>query len=179
MKTLTKHLISAAFLASFAWTVPALSDDTNPLLDTRTLIGELTPVTGEVRFVNLHIPFKLNSAALTPEAEKQLTYLGEALQSPELSGLEVSVNGHTDASGSADYNMALSERRAQSVRDYLLGNFNLTAELLTAKGFGETRLLDSESPNAARNRRVEIVTTRPVNEEGGDVPVEGATQAIN
>lgn len=177
MKTSLKRFCAATVLAVCAGSLPALAEDANPLLDTRTLIGELTPVTGEISFVNLHIPFKLNSAALTPDARKQLGYLGEALQSPALSGLEVGVFGHTDASGSAEYNLSLSEKRAQAVRDFLLQHYELDESLLTAKGYGEARLLDSDNPTASRNRRVEIVTTRPIDED--EAPVEGATQAIN
>lgn len=177
MKKTTRSLIAALVLAVGGWSLPALSEDANPVLDTRRLIGELTPVTGDIGFVNLHIPFMLNSASLTPEAERQLTYLGEALLSPQLAGLTVSVNGHTDASGTAEYNQALSERRARAVRSFLLQNFQLDAVLLTTKGFGERQLLDNENPTAPRNRRVEIVTTRPTANE--DRPVEGSTQVVN
>lgn len=177
MKTISRRLLAATAFAVAAWCGPVQAGDSNPLLDTRTLIGKLTPVTGEISYVNLHIPFKLNSADLTGEAETQLTYLGEALQSPELAGLEIGIFGHTDASGSAMYNMALSDQRAQTVRQFLLEKFDLQEARLTAKGYGEDRLLDSEHPNAAKNRRVEIVTTRPVDPD--NTTVEGDTQAIN
>ncbi|MCB1832791.1 MAG: OmpA family protein, partial [Geminicoccaceae bacterium] len=67
------------------------------------------------------------------------------------------VQGHTDSTGATDYNQGLSERRAQSVLDYLTGK-GVEAERLTAVGFGENRPIASNDTEEGRaqNRRVEI-----------------------
>ncbi len=69
----------------------------------------------------------------------------------------IRVEAHTDSTGSDDYNQALSERRAQSVRDYLVGQ-GVSASVLETEGFGETRPIDSNdtAEGRARNRRVEL-----------------------
>jgi len=72
---------------------------------------------------------------------------------------KVEIQGHTDAVGSEAYNMTLSERRATAVRNYLLGNFDLSALQLTAKGYGESDPIASNETDEgrARNRRVQFV----------------------
>ena len=133
-------------------------------LDSRTLIGQLTPVTGETAVTNLYIPFELSSARLSSDAIRQLDHLGEALTSPELSGLQIELRGHTDASGRARDNLQLSDKRAKAVLRYLLTMFDITPNRISARGYGEERLLNSLMPNASENRRVEVVTTRPIKE---------------
>ena len=71
---------------------------------------------------------------------------------------KVEVIGHTSATGSANYNQTLSERRAQSVKDMLVSNFQISPEVLVPVGKGESVLLDLEDTPQAHslNRRVEI-----------------------
>ena len=174
---ITKSAFSLLLLAGIALAgPPVFAQESRHVIESRDLIGQLIPVTGDVAVVNLQIPFQIGSAALTDQARSQLDQLGMALESAELGAMDVGLFGHTDASGSANYNLALSERRAQSVRDYLLAHFRLAPEKLTARGYGEQRLLDPERPNAALNRRVEVVTTRPVMDQPAE---DGGTQAIN
>ncbi|NRR91342.1 OmpA family protein [Winogradskyella undariae] len=68
-----------------------------------------------------------------------------------------SLEGHTDSDGSKSSNQALSERRANAVRDYLIAN-GISADRLTAAGFGETTPIASNSTSAGKkeNRRVEV-----------------------
>ena len=105
--------------------------------------------------VDLYIPFEFNSARLMPEAEKQLSELGDALGGDSLAVYGFEIAGHTDASGTADYNLSLSERRAEAVMHYLLDR-GVSAERLKAIGYGEERLLHEDRPMDAANRRVEI-----------------------
>jgi outer membrane protein OmpA-like peptidoglycan-associated protein len=75
-------------------------------------------------------------------------------------GLQLSIEGHTDSVGTDDYNQQLSERRAESVRSFLVQN-GVPAGTITAKGFGESQPVASND-NAAgrqRNRRVEMVVS--------------------
>jgi OOP family OmpA-OmpF porin len=70
----------------------------------------------------------------------------------------VEVAGHTDSVGSEEYNMGLSDRRANSVKDYLISQ-GITATRLTARGYGESQPVASNDTDAGRaqNRRVELI----------------------
>ncbi len=123
--------------------------------------GEVTPppgATGSGVLPDLRILFPFNSAALTPEATRQLDELGRALQSNELAAFRFEVAGHTDASGPDGYNVDLSERRADAVTVYLERDHGIEPRRLEARGYGKSHLLDAANPVSARNRRVEIVT---------------------
>ena len=109
------------------------------------------------RAIDLEVPFKLDSADLTEVARHQLDALAEAMLAPELARSRFLIAGHTDATGDAEYNKGLSERRAAAVMNYLVENHDISALRLLAAGFGEERLKNTAQPDAAENRRVEIV----------------------
>jgi outer membrane protein OmpA-like peptidoglycan-associated protein len=100
------------------------------------------------------VTFELNSAVLTPEAVTNLKQVAVALIDPRLSGARFAVEGFTDASGSEAYNNGLSEKRAQSVTEFLMAE-GVPAERLMAVGFGETKPRVSD-PYDPINRRVEM-----------------------
>ena len=106
--------------------------------------------------VDLNVQFNFNSAELTPTAKHLLTTLANALRSDSLSPYSFMVEGHTDASGSDQYNQTLSERRAAAVREFLTSQSGVATEKLSAIGMGESELLDPSQPEDARNRRVRI-----------------------
>ena len=106
--------------------------------------------------INLTIEFEYNSDRPTPGGEKQLVALGDALKDASLNQFRFMLAGHTDARGSDDYNLQLSERRAIAVQRYLLGK-QIEPARLSVVGFGKKRLLDAGNPESPRNRRVEIV----------------------
>ena len=108
--------------------------------------------------INMQINFEYNSAEIAGSSTKTMATLAKALASPQLEGRRFTVVGHTDASGSASYNKALSDRRAAAVRRYLIDS-GIDAGRLRAVGKGESDLLNSGDPNAAENRRVEIQAT--------------------
>lgn len=106
--------------------------------------------------VVLDIKFEFNSSKLSTSAISQLTELGEALTSNELSSGSFEISGHTDSSGSAIYNKNLSLKRAISVEQHLLNEFNIDRSKLTAHGHGEEKPLFATDPANGANRRVEI-----------------------
>lgn len=106
--------------------------------------------------IDLEIYFDYNSAAISPRAVASLTTLGRALTDPQLRGSVFLVGGHTDARGGEEYNLGLSERRAQAVKDYLVQKFRITDDTLVVAGFGEEQLKNKAVPYAAQNRRVQI-----------------------
>ena len=107
--------------------------------------------------VDLEINFDYNSASVSPQAEPQLHSLGKALTSGELTGAVFMLGGHTDAKGPDGYNQNLSERRAETVKKFLMETYKIPAENLVSAGYGETDLKNKADPNAAENRRVQVV----------------------
>ncbi len=95
---------------------------------------------------------------LKPGAREKLAKVsGIILAHP---GLKIAVEGHTDSVGGDDYNMKLSENRANSVRTYLVSQ-GLASDSVTAQGFGKTQPVADNSTAAGRqqNRRVELVVS--------------------
>jgi len=109
--------------------------------------------------VNLYVNFEFNSAELTSDARITLDQLGTALRDPRLAGFSFMIAGHTDAVGGAEFNQRLSERRAESVRNYLIAQFGIPAERLAFKGYGKTQLLDPDHPEDGVNRRVQVINS--------------------
>ena len=106
--------------------------------------------------LSLLIQFDFNSAKVKPESQQALSNLAQALQSKDLLASTFAVEGHTDGAGRADYNMKLSQQRADAVRSYLASNGVLDSRL-NAVGKGSTELANTADPLAADNRRVRIV----------------------
>jgi OOP family OmpA-OmpF porin len=111
----------------------------------------------EVPAINLSISFEFDSARLTPEGSVLVGNLGRALKDPRLTGQKFRIEGHTDGRGSDTYNQALSERRADAVRHELVTLHGVEASRIEAIGFGKLRLLDAANPEAAVNRRVQVI----------------------
>jgi outer membrane protein OmpA-like peptidoglycan-associated protein len=78
---------------------------------------------------------------------------------PDLKGSTFIVAGHTDAAGSEAYNQDLSERRADSIKRYLVDKAGIPATDLVTVGYGKTMLKDPANPLAEANRRVQVVNT--------------------
>ena len=83
--------------------------------------------------------------------------LGRALSDPGLKGSTFVVAGHTDAAGSDGYNQDLSERRADSIKRYLVETFAIPAGNLVTVGYGKTKPKNPGDPMDAANRRVQVV----------------------
>lgn len=118
-------------------------------------ITEKDPLTG----VNLQVEFDFDKWDIRPDAAKILDELGKALTTPELKGNRFTLRGHTDNVGTEEYNMRLSLRRANSVKDYLAKKFGINPKTLTPKGYGESMPVASNDTDQGRqlNRRVEVV----------------------
>ena len=102
-----------------------------------------------------NITFDYNSSQIKPQAFTALNDLAATLS--KFDKTRIIIAGHTDSQGSADYNQRLSERRAYSVRNYLIDQ-GVAAYRMRAIGYGETRPIASNDTEEgrAKNRRVEI-----------------------
>lgn len=107
--------------------------------------------------VDLSVPFAFDSAELTPQGTAALTALGTALKDPSLSTAKFRIAGHTDGKGADAYNQALSERRAEVARRFLVDRGGVDPARLSAIGFGPRQLYDAGNPAAAANRRVQVI----------------------
>lgn len=109
--------------------------------------------------IDLEINFDYNSDRISARSLPSVQALGRALANPELKGSTFIVAGHTDAAGSDIYNQDLSERRADSIKHYLVEKSGIPAADLVTVGYGKTKLKDPANPLAEVNRRVQVVNT--------------------
>jgi len=128
-----------------------LLDQLNSILQTRDSVRGL--------IVNMSdVLFDTGSSTLKTGAREKLAKIsGILLAHP---GLTLQIEGHTDSVGSDDFNQQLSERRSDSVRDFLAEE-GVPVSSMTAKGFGKTQpVASNDSPEGRqRNRRVELVVS--------------------
>ncbi|SHN67204.1 OmpA family protein [Bradyrhizobium erythrophlei] len=107
--------------------------------------------------IDLDIQFEYNSAKISQASLPAVQELGKALSNPAFKGSTFVVAGHTDAIGGESFNQDLSERRADTIKQYLSAKFGIAGSDLVAVGYGKTRLKDPNAPAAAVNRRVQVV----------------------
>ncbi|MBV9560520.1 MAG: OmpA family protein [Bradyrhizobium sp.] len=107
--------------------------------------------------IDLEITFNYNSADISAKSLPSVQALGRALTSADLKGSTFIVAGHTDAAGGDAYNQDLSERRADSIKHYLMQNYGIAASDLVTVGYGKSKLKDPSQPLAEVNRRVQVV----------------------
>ena len=102
---------------------------------------------------NSKINFKRNSGKIRAEGKKVLDKVAKLLEGKE--NILIEIQGHTDAGGKEKINLWISQARADGVKKYLIKK-GIKANIITAEGFGEKRLLLPKTPYDPSNRRVEI-----------------------
>jgi len=104
--------------------------------------------------IKLNIAFAHNSSIVKPALVDDIQRLADFMK--EYTNTSVEIEGHSSATGSADYNLMLSKKRADAVKSILVNKFDIEASRLTSKGYGQTQLLSTENTLAAHkiNRRV-------------------------
>ena len=119
-----------------------------------------TPIKKEKAIVEkgratLNIQFDTNKAVVKDQYNAELVELADIMR--KYPDLRVMIEGHTDNVGNDDLNMMLSQKRADSVKNYLVTKFGIDASHLDAKGYGETRPIVDNNTKEGRqkNRRVE------------------------
>ncbi len=110
----------------------------------------------ELEAVSFAINFEFGSAALTPASQALLSKVAEVIAEDEaLRKAAFFIDGHTDAVGAAQDNQVLGQARAAATASHLLADVDFALSL-RVRSFGEAQLLNSDDPNSALNRRVEI-----------------------
>ena len=104
--------------------------------------------------VRLNVEFEFNKDVVLAIYGDQLDAIAAAMKAHE--DIDLVLEGHTDSSGSDDYNMSLSDRRAKAVKAKLVSDYGIPAERVSAMGYGETKPAASNETDdgRARNRRV-------------------------
>ena len=118
---------------------------------------EITAAAKDKPNIDLTITFDYNSADISAKSLPEVQKLGRALTNDDLKGSTFLLAGHTDAAGSDNYNQDLSERRADSIKRYLMDNFHIASTDLVTVGYGKSKLKDPAQPLAEVNRRVQVV----------------------
>jgi len=110
-----------------------------------------------------NLTFEFGKADIKKESYPYLNELADTLIKAQNWTLEI--HGHTDDRGSDDFNIKLSKKRADSVKNYLVMK-GVLPETITTKGFGKSKPLvpNDSDENRQKNRRVEFIITKPNNE---------------
>ncbi|MGB9313261.1 MAG: OmpA family protein, partial [Candidatus Acidiferrales bacterium] len=105
--------------------------------------------------------FQTGKYALSSDAQLKLAKLSGIIQAHP--GLNLAIEGYTDTTGTADFNMTLSQQRSDTVRTFLITQ-GLSPDSITSKGLGEADPIADNSTAAGRklNRRVEIIVSGQV-----------------
>jgi OOP family OmpA-OmpF porin len=140
----------------------ARDDDQNAVYVTRIRVAEseksiYDELTAKGRWVTQGILFDTGKSEIKPESTPTLKQIAATLK--QHSELKVEVQGHTDNVGKPDANLKLSQARADAVKQALITQYGVTADQLSAKGYGDTKpATDNKTAEGrANNRRVELV----------------------
>jgi len=107
--------------------------------------------------ITIAIQFDFDSARIRPDSFRAVGLMADALNHPYLQGYHFLIVGHTDAKGSREYNLKLSQERADAVRDALVNPFGIASARIETVGLGEEQLLNRSNPEASENRRVQLI----------------------
>jgi len=113
---------------------------------------------GKNATIDLTVNFDTDSDRIIGQARAQVLEIASALKNQSLKGQRVSIEGHTDSVGDAEYNVDLSYRRAIAVMKMLSESYDVNSSRLSVKGFGEEQPLSSNGTETGRalNRRVTL-----------------------
>ena len=106
----------------------------------------------------VEVQFDPDASTIRPESYQTLGRIADALCHSTLLRSGFLIVGRTDATGKREYNLTLSQKRADSIRDALVNTFKISSKRLQAIGLGEEQLQDAARPTAANNQQVQVVT---------------------
>lgn len=105
--------------------------------------------------ITLKVQFDTDKAVIKPKYHNDIKQVGDFLNKyPNATGV---IEGHTDNQGGAEYNLKLSQKRADAVRAYIIDKFGIAGDRLTAKGYGLTKPVadNATAEGRAKNRRID------------------------
>ncbi len=116
---------------------------------------------GKLAQFTIAIQFDFDSARIRPDSFRAVGLMADALNHPYLQGYRFLIVGHTDGKGNREYNLKLSQQRADAIREALINPFGIPAARIESVGLGEEQLLNAAKPEAAENRRVQLINIGP------------------
>ncbi len=116
----------------------------------------ISPLNIEPISISFPIKFDRNSSTLNPNSLTHLKQLGTLLNLEKMVNENIMIVGHTDSLGSDSHNLTLSKKRSQSVKDFLVSNYQIEPTRIKTSGKGESSTLPGKSGEASVNRRVEF-----------------------
>ncbi len=110
--------------------------------------------------VRLNIEFDFDKSDIRPRYHDELRTVGDYMN--KYPDVNMAIEGHTDSIGTDEYNQALSQRRVDSVKNYIVEKFNIDGKRIKATGYGESKPIADNSTDEGRqtNRRVEAVSIK-------------------
>jgi OOP family OmpA-OmpF porin len=105
----------------------------------------------------VEVDFAFNSDVINPSSYRTVGSIADALHNPMLLGYGILIVGHTDSVGGREYNLGLSQRRAEAIRAALIDPFGVNPNTMEAVGVGEEMLRDPAHPTSGVNRRVQLI----------------------
>jgi outer membrane protein OmpA-like peptidoglycan-associated protein len=139
----------------------ALRNLSDPSRANRINRAPLTTQLQKLAQLTIAVQFDFNSARISPASFRAVGLMADALYHPHLQGYRFLIVGHTDGKGSREYNLKLSQQRADAIREALINPFGIAPSRIEAVGLGEEQLLKPASPEAAENRRVQLINVGP------------------
>ncbi|MBT8146691.1 MAG: OmpA family protein, partial [Gammaproteobacteria bacterium] len=114
----------------------------------------------EVARIELEVYFDFDQSVVRPQYFDEIQEVADFME--QYDDVVVELEGHTDSMGSEEYNLGLSQRRADAVRQVLIDRFDIQGSRVSATGFGESRPIATNDTAAGRqqNRRVITVIVR-------------------
>jgi OmpA-OmpF porin, OOP family len=106
----------------------------------------------------VEVQFDPDSAIVRPQSYQTLGLIADALVRAAMLPYGFLIVGRTESAGRREFNLTLSQRRADSIRDVLVTSFKISSKRLQALGLGEEQLQDANQPASLVNRQVQIVT---------------------
>ncbi|WP_017624640.1 OmpA family protein [Nocardiopsis chromatogenes] len=128
-------------------------------------VGEVDVLEGEgdIAFtIDADVLFETDSDEVRPDAEETLGELAGQIEQELPADAPIKVDGHTDADGGEDHNQDLSERRAQSVVDWLVDEEGLEADRFTVTGYGEAKPVASNDDDEGKQKNRRVVVSAEV-----------------
>ena len=153
----------------------AAADDTTPDVDVAALKQQaadrvkakadaaqvkrplIAPQLVKLTQLRFDVLFDPDSSLIRPGSYGMIGSLADALTDPKLQPYRFLIVDHTESGGRRDFNLALSQRRADSIRDVLVSTFKISGKRLVALGLGEEQLQDANKPAAPVNARAQII----------------------
>lgn len=102
--------------------------------------------------------FDDDAAVVRPDSYRTLGRVADTLTHPSMLGYKFLIVGHTPSGGRRDFNLTLSQRRADVIRDILINTFKVSPKRLVTLGLGEEQLLDRAKPGSPANNRFQVIT---------------------